>query len=105
MHYVCWQVAKESPHDTNRHRYFSCNLIILPDNTYTHVNHGSQTRSWLDHIAMSDVLSKSIVDCHTLQDVACSDHCAVTVTLNLDQLPMSHNVERQRAKQINWKFE
>ena len=54
---------------------------------------------------MSDVLSESIVDCHTLQDVACSDHCAVTVTLNLDQLLMSHNVERQRAKQINWKFE
>ena len=30
---------------------------ILPDNTYTHVNNGSQTCSWLDHIAMSDVLS------------------------------------------------
>ena len=26
---------------------------ILPDNTYTHVNNGSQTCSWLDHIAMS----------------------------------------------------
>ena len=25
---------------------------ILPDNTYTHVNNGSQTCSWLDHIAM-----------------------------------------------------
>ena len=24
---------------------------ILPDNTYTHVNNGSQTCSWLDHIA------------------------------------------------------
>ena len=23
---------------------------ILPDNTYTHVNNGSQTCSWLDHI-------------------------------------------------------
>ena len=29
---------------------------ILPDNTYTHVNNGSQTCSLLDHIAMSDVL-------------------------------------------------
>ena len=28
---------------------------ILPDDTYTHVNNGSQTCSWLDHIAMSDV--------------------------------------------------
>ena len=42
---------------------------IHPDNTYTHVNNGSQTGSFLDHIAMSDVLSESTVDWHTLQDV------------------------------------
>ena len=29
---------------------------ILPDNTCTHVNNGSQTCSWLDHISMFDVL-------------------------------------------------
>ena len=59
----------------------------------------------LNHIAISDVLSESTVDCHTLQDVACSDHCAITVTLNFDQLPMTHSRERQKAKHINWKFE
>ena len=78
---------------------------ILPDNTYTHVNNGSQTCSWLDHIAMSNVLSEFTVDCHTLHDVACSDHCAITVRLNFDQLPMTHSVEGQKAKHINWKFE
>ena len=78
---------------------------ILPDNTYTHVNNGSQACSWLDHIAMSDVLSESTVDCHTLQDVACSDHCAIAVTLNFDQLPVTHSIEGQKAKHINWKFE
>ena len=40
---------------------------ILSDITYTHVNKRSQTCSWLDRIAMSDVLSESTVDCHTLQ--------------------------------------
>ena len=74
---------------------------ILPDNTYTHVNNGSQTCSWLDHIAMSDVLSESTVDCRTLQDVACSDHCAITVTLNIDQVPITHSIEGQKAKHIN----
>ena len=54
---------------------------------------------------MSDVLSESTVDCHTLQDVACSDHCAITVTLNFDQLQMSHSIEEQKVKHINWKFE
>ena len=77
----------------------------LPDNTYTHVNNGSQTCSWLDHIAMSDVLSESTIDCHTLQDVACSDHCAIAVAFNFDQLPMTHTIERQKNKHINWKFE
>ena len=60
-------------------------IDILPDDTYTHVNKGSQTCSFLDLIAMSDVLSESTVDCHTLQDVACSD-CAVAVAFNFDQL-------------------
>ena len=33
------------------------------------------------------------------------DHCAITVTLNFDQLPMTHSIEGQKAKHINWKFE
>ena len=74
---------------------------ILPENTITHVINGSQTCSWLDHIAMSDVLSESTVDCRTLQDVAYSDHCAIAVTLNFDQLPMTHSIEGQKAKDIN----
>ena len=81
------------------------NTDILPDNTYTYVNNDSQTCSWLDHIAMSDVLSESTVDCHTLQDVVCSDHCSIMVTLNFDKLPMTHSIEGQKAKHINWKFE
>ena len=71
---------------------------ILPDNTYTHANIGSQTCSWQDHIAISDVLSESTVDCHTLQDVACSDHCVITVTLNFYQLPMTHSIEGQKPR-------
>ena len=77
---------------------------ILPDNTYTHVSI-FQTCSWLDHIATSDVLSESTVDCQTLHDVACSDHCTITVTLNFDQLQMTHSIEGQKAKHINWKLE
>ena len=35
---------------------------------------------------------------------ACSDHCAIIVTLNFDQLPMTPAIERQIHKKINWKF-
>ena len=54
---------------------------------------------------MSDVLSESTADCHTLQDVTCSDHSDITVAFNFDQLPMTHTVERQKNKHINRKFE
>ena len=47
---------------------------------------------------MSDVLSESTVDCHTLQDVACSDHWAIPVAFNFDQLPMTHTIERQKKQ-------
>ena len=43
---------------------------------------------------MSDVLSESTVDGHTLQDVAYSDHCAIAVAFNFDQLPMTQTIER-----------
>ena len=53
---------------------------------------------------MSDVLSESTVECHTLQDVACSDHGAIEVGFNFGQVPMTHIIERQKSKHINWKF-
>ena len=41
---------------------------ILRDYKCKHINNGCQTCSWLDHFAMSDVLSESIVDCLILPD-------------------------------------
>ena len=79
---------------------------VLTDITQTHVTNGSQACSWLDHIAMSDVLSESTVDCLTLKDAVCSDHCAITVTLNFDQLSMTRTIGKQKKnKHINLKFE
>ena len=49
---------------------------ILPDNTYTHVNNGSQTCSWLDHIAMSDALSDALCP-------SGMSHAQITVQLQL----------------------
>ena len=53
---------------------------ILPDNTYTHINNGSQTCSWLDHIAMSNVLSESIRLTATPSRML---HAQITVLLQL----------------------
>ena len=68
------------------------------NNTHMLIMVTKHVNSWLDHIAMSDVLSVSTLDCRTLHDVACSDHCTITVTLNFNQLPMTHSIERQKMK-------
>ena len=70
---------------------------ILPYYARSHVNNGSQTCSALDHIAMSDVLSETTVDCRTLQHVSCTDYCAITVTFNFEQQPMTHSIEGRKA--------
>ena len=54
-------------------------MDILPGDTYTHVDNGSQIRSWLDHIAMSDVLSESTADCY----ISMMLHAQITVQLQL----------------------
>ena len=78
--YAYWETLMQ--HQVHRNFNEICDMLhensvmvrdtdILPDNTYTDVNNGSQTCSLLDRIAMSDVLSESLVDSHTLQDVVC----------------------------------
>ena len=77
-------------------------MDILPDNTYTHVNNGSQTCSWMDPIAMSDVLSESTVahppGCCVLRSLCNYSYIKFWIT-------MTHSIEGQKAKHINWKFE
>ena len=46
---------------------------ILSYSIYAHVNNGSQTCSWLDDIAMSDVLSESMVQPMML--IYVNSHC------------------------------
>ena len=47
-----------------------------------------------------DVLSESTVHCHSLHcAITLLDHCAITVALIFDQLPIAHTIERKK-KQI-----
>lgn len=75
----------------------------LPADTYTHVNSGSLSHSWLDHIAMSAALSDTVFTCYTLPDVACSDHCVVGAELNLEKIQPLEPAAL-RVKQIDWNF-
>jgi hypothetical protein len=77
----------------------------LPPDTYTHVNHGSLSTSWIDHIALSSLLLDATISCYTLPDVACTDHCVIGVTLNVERMQTRMQDDSREVKAINWKFE
>ena len=80
-----------------------CDTLMLDSNTYTHLNQGSLTRSWLDHCIVSEALLESIGDCNTGSDFSTSDHCTLNVSFKLNFLPSLCD-ETEDARSIKWKF-
>ena len=59
----------------------------LPLRNYTHVNHGSLSRTWLDHYLVSEGLFSSMLNCWLLDDFTVSDHCPLMIQFNIQCLP------------------
>ena len=81
-----------------------CDVCLLPANTYTHVNSGSLSRSWLDHCVASPVVHSAIADISVDYSSSASDHMPVTVTLNMKSLPRMEITQETHRKVINWNF-
>ena len=75
----------------------------LPLNSYSHINYGHLTRSWLDHCAVSEGLCDAISCCELTEDFSTSDHCPLKLTLEMSYLPavMADDVPDHRIK---WDF-
>ena len=54
-------------------------LIMIDNHVHVHDLHVHDPHVHVDHIAMSNVLSESTFNCRTLQEVACSDPCTISV--------------------------
>ena len=65
------------------HSMRMCDTDYLPSDTYTHVNAGSLSRTWLDHCAMSESLRECIANCAVTDDFATSDHSPINLTLEV----------------------
>ena len=74
---------------------------MLPPDTYTHVNHGSLSTSWIDHIALSLMLLDATISCHLLPDVACTDHRVLGVTLSLEDMQTPRLFDSWEIKTID----
>ena len=87
----------------------SQNLIIsdvalLPENSYTHINHAHLSRSWLDHCLISEGLYNVIDNAAIDYDCIQSDHLPLTTKFRLDKLPASSDVGGQIEEGIRWNF-
>lgn len=78
--------------------------VMLPPDTYTHVNNGNLAHSWLDHIALSSALAGTVNDCYTEPDVGCSDHCVIAIIFNIHKIQPMAMVQDRSNTEINWNF-
>ena len=78
---------------------------ILPDNTYTHVNNGSQTCSWLDHIAMSMFCPSLLLTATSSRMLLVQITVLLQLRLTLTNCQWCTPLRDQKSKHINWKFE
>ena len=76
----------------------------LPLSSYSHVNHGSLSRTWLDHCLVSEGLFSSMLNCRLLDDFSVSDHCPLVIQFNIQCLPQTSPVINRRPS-INWDFD
>ena len=77
---------------------------LLPSTTFTHVNNGTLTRSWLDHCVSSQPMHNAISNISIDDSYLGSDHFPMHVTFNLKSLPLSSSVGDSMKEKINWNF-
>ena len=76
----------------------------LPGITFTHINQGSLTKSWLDHCVSSSTLHESIIDISVDNNYLGSDHFPLRVSFELGRLPENEVTEPPREEKVNWNF-
>ena len=66
--------------DANLH---IADVLLLPPTSFTHVNEGSDTESWIDHIVCTDGFYSILRDVRIDMSVASSDHFPISMDLKL----------------------
>ena len=77
---------------------------ILLLSRYSHVSHGSLSRSWPDHCLVSEALFSSIPNCRLKDNFSVSDHCPLVIQFNIQCLPQNSPVINSQPS-INWDFD
>ena len=79
-------------------------VAILPADSFTHVNQACLSKSWLDHIILSQCLRGVVTGCDILYDSISSDHFPLKMELNVNLLPPLRQVRHRPEAKIKWNF-
>ena len=81
-----------------------CDVRLLPEDSYTHLNEAHNTTSWLDHVIASDNIADSIHDFRILYGNSTSNHLPVCFKLNIDINYVSYENLAEMNNKVNWAF-
>ena len=70
------------------HGMVMADVRALPPTSFTHVNQGCLSHSWLDHVVVSPCLDAVKEECTILYDSVSSDHFPLLVGFATDRLPV-----------------
>ncbi|KAG0716019.1 hypothetical protein GWK47_010600 [Chionoecetes opilio] len=76
----------------------------LPPTSFTHVNQGCLSRTWLDHVLLSPCLFDVMDECSILYNSVSSDHFPLLVDFKVNGLPALTQVRQDNAARIKWDF-
>lgn len=92
-------------HLISRNRQQQKDVRALPPGSFTDVNLGCLSRSWLDHVALSPCLLAATEAFAVFYSSVSCDHFPLTVTLNTWGLPTPPQVNHSLVSEIKWNFE
>ena len=76
----------------------------LPQDSYTHVNNGNLSQSWLDHCIVSPILNQALTNISIDNTYCGSDHFPLHLLFNLNFVYKKYEVENVDILDINWNF-
>ena len=79
-------------------------VTVMPPETFTHVNAGCLSQSWLDHVVLSPGLHNAMTNCEVLYNSVSSDHFPLLVELNLSNTPLLRPFRHNHPSNIKWNF-
>ena len=78
-------------------------VVCLPQDTFTHVNHGTNTKSWLDHCVCSQPMHERLSSIYVDDNYSGSDHLPLYANFNFNVLKDFENISEAQEK-IKWIF-